>query len=422
MVVAATGTLHPPGETIAFQDKKWLRHAARVVLAGGILIFVGMLLRRELDNGWAGIFAIGNGKLDIIPLAIAILLVGLTYGKKGLRFAAQIVVIGVVFLYLGRAIHHDWSQITGREWDFSIPWMAVSFIFLFGLYVCHSSGWLLILRRFDHGVKHLPGTFVWSKSLLARYVPGNVLMVVGRIMMIEPFGVPKRISLTTIVYEQSLLATGCATVVSVALPLWPSVRTLSPVIPVIGLPVVWLILLLPPLAITGLHPAVLGKVGNFLLAKTGREPIEEFLPFRTVLAFVLYYCFTWSVAGMGLFSLLRSVTAVGITGLPVVIASVPLAWLLAMIVFVSPSGIGVRELVYASTLAFAFNHEAGVASAFAILARLWQTMIEVSFALVVMTLVKKFYPGSGKEKPEAIEALADEAAEDPAKVSANTVT
>lgn len=367
-----------------------MRHVARVVLVGGILLFIGMFLIRELNQGWTDVFTVGNGKLDIIPLALAIILLGATYGRKGLRLSVQGVLISLVFLYLGSTIHRDWGQITERDWNFSFPWLAMSLALFSGLYITQANGWLLILKRFGHPVPRLPGFYVWSKSLLARYVPGNVLMVVGRVMMIKPYGVPRRISLTSIIYEQALLAAASTTVVSLALPLSPELRAISPLI--------WLLLLIPPLAAAGLHPAVLGRVGNFALRKAGREPIEEFLPIRAVLEFVAYYCMTWTIAGLGLFSLVRAVTMIDFTDLPLVIGSVPLAWLLAMVAFVFPSGLGVRELVYAFTLKKVFGGEDAVAAAFAIMARFWQTMIEIVFVIVIMGLVKKYH-----RKPPPVE-------------------
>ena len=53
-----------------------------------------------------------------------------------------------------------------------------------------------------------------------------------------------------------------------------------------------------------------------------------------------------------------------------------------MLFFISPSGLGVREGVYAVTLDFAFKDDfpddyAGVAAAFAIVIRFWQTLVEI---------------------------------------------
>ena len=46
------------------------------------------------------------------------------------------------------------------------------------------------------------GVSAWARSLLGRYVPGNVLMVVGRAVMAEAHGVPKRVTVAATTYEQ----------------------------------------------------------------------------------------------------------------------------------------------------------------------------------------------------------------------------
>lgn len=300
--------------------------------------------------------------------------------KKLLRLAVQIILIAVVFFFLGRKIYTDWPQIRSYPWQFDMPWLIVSLFFLAGLYIGHAAGWLIILKRFRHPVPFLPGCYVWLKSLLARYVPGNVLMIVGRVIMVEPYGVPKRISLTSVAYEQALLAATAATAISIALPFWPKLQAFS------GL--IWVVLVVPPLAIIGLHPAILGRLGNWVFRKAGRETIEEFLPFLDIIWIFLFYSLFWIVAGFGLFAMARAVTTnIGYADLPIVIASAPLAWLTSVLFFISPSGLGVREGVYAYTLDFAFE-SGGVASAFAILLRFWQTLVEVGFVLIVMGLVK----------------------------------
>lgn len=300
--------------------------------------------------------------------------------KKILRMLLQLVLVGVVFYYLGRNIRAGWPEITNRDWQFDLPWLFLSVVFLGGLYFGHASCWLVILWRFKYPVPVLPGLYVWFKSLLARYVPGNVLMVLGRVVMIEPYGVPKRVSLTSVAYEQVLLAASAATAIATALPFLAELREPSDWI--------WLVMIVPPLAIAGLHPAFLGRVGNWVFRKMGRETIEEFLPFRDIIWIFGYYVIWWVVAGLGLFSMMRTVTHVDYSYLPLVIASAPLAWLVSVLVFISPSGLGVRELIYANVLSSAFGSEAGVASAFAIVIRFWQTLVEIGFVLVVFGLVK----------------------------------
>jgi len=286
---------------------------------------------------------------------------------------------------MGKKIRTDWPEITSRDWQIDIPWLIASVFMLLALYMGHACGWLIILKRFNYPVPFLPGVYVWCKSLLARYIPGNVMMVVGRVVMIEPYGVPKRISLTSVAYEQALLLSSAATVIAVALPFWPKLQNFSTFI--------WLVLIVPPVAVIFLHPAMLRKVGNYLLRKVKREAIEEFLPFRDIVAIFFYYCFFWIISGMGLFAMAQTVTYVEWSTFPIFIASTPLAWLTSVLFFISPSGLGVREGVYAYTLDFAFPDSSGdpslaIASAFAILTRFWQTLVEIAIVAVVMALVK----------------------------------
>lgn len=368
----------------AINNRIWLKITARVVLTAAFIFFLVSLARRLGENGWGDIFDIAGGRMDLAPLGLAFLLMGATWGRKGFQLSLQIVLVAIVFFFLGRAIHDDWSGIQERDWRFEYQWLAASILFLGGTYIGHASGWLLILWRFHHPVPYLPGFYVWSKSLLARYVPGNVLMIVGRMMMIVPYGVPKRISLTSIAYEQALMVGSATTVLAVALPFWETLRDRSPFI--------WLVLIAPPLMIIGMHPAIMGTLGNAVLRRTGREPIEKFLHFWSVIFLFLYYCFFWLIAGLGLFAMVQAVTDVDFGTIPIFIATVPLAWLVSVFSFIFPGGLGVREGVYGVTLTFAFNNEQGVASAFALLARFWQTLIEIVFVLIVMGLVRIRHP------------------------------
>ena len=334
-----------------------------------------------------------------------------THGKKGLRLAAQIFFVLIVFFFLGRKIYSDWGDITARDWQFDFLWLALSVVFFGGLYVGHAGGWLLILWRFHHPVPFIAGAYIWFKSLLARYVPGNVLMVVGRVMMTEPYGVPKRVTLTSVAYEQALLAASATTVLAIALPFWPKLQNFSEVI--------WLVLAVPPLAIIGLHPAVLSRVGNFVFRKLGRETIEVFLPFREIIWVFFYYCLFWIVAGLGLFAMIRTVTWISWVDLPIVIASTSLAWLTSVLFFISPSGLGVREGIYAYTLDYVFLDSNGepsvaIASAFAILCRFWQTLVELLVVLILMVVVKTVHFKNRSQPGEKLSTV-DKAAPDEKK-------
>ena len=66
-------------------------------------------------------------------------------------------------------------------------------------------GYGAIIDRLHHpGPPALVTLSIWARSLLGRYVPGNVLMVLGRVVLSHERGVPRRATLAATVYEQAL--------------------------------------------------------------------------------------------------------------------------------------------------------------------------------------------------------------------------
>lgn len=389
------------GGSIIF-SKRGPRLAAQIILAGAFLVFLALMVARLLNAGAADFFVIKNARDDLLPMAAAAILLGALSGRSHLRLTIQIILIATVFYFLARAIHNDWQGITEYPWSFRLPWLLLSIFFFCCTYIGHSVGWFILLRLFKQKVPFLPAMYVWFKSLIARYVPGNVLMIVGRVVMIKPYGVSRRISLTTVAYEQALLVVSATIVLSIALPFWADLRAISDWI--------WLVLAVPPVAVVVMHPAIMGRLGNLAFRLMGREPIEEFLPLTTVLGMIVYYSLFWVSTGSALFAMARAVTSqIGLADLPIAIASVPLAWLVSVLFFIFPSGLGVREGVYSYTLSFAFESEGG-AVAFAILARFLQTLIEISIVFISMGIIKLWYEKREHgviETPEAV-ALDDD--------------
>ena len=77
----------------------------------------------------------------------------------------------------------------------------------------------------------------WGQPLLARYVPGSVLYVLGRVLLSERAGVPRRMTVASIVYEQAISATSAIVVAAYFLINHPDLQ---------GQPLRWAVLLLIP--------------------------------------------------------------------------------------------------------------------------------------------------------------------------------
>jgi uncharacterized membrane protein YbhN (UPF0104 family) len=218
---------------------------------------------------------------------------------------------------------------------------------------------------------------VWSQAMLARYVPGNVMMVAGRVVLGREAGVAPRISLAATVYEQVFLV-GLAAVASVGLLLYVGDLGQGPWL--------WLVAAVP-FGLVVLHPRMFDPMSNAVFRRFHREPMEAFLSLRGVGQLAGVFAIAQIFLGVGVWAIVCAlVGAKG--GSPLVVgAGFMLSFVVSMLVFVVPSGLGVRDAIFA--LVLARHLPGGVAIAAAVAVRLVMTLTEVAFVAVVSALERR---------------------------------
>ena len=102
---------------------------------------------------------------------------------------------------------------------------------------------------------------VWARSLLGRYVPGNVLMVASRLVLGQEAGIPRKVSLAASVYEQALSLGAAAACGLVLLAVYGADG--------IG-PAAWLVAIVPA-GLLVLDPRLFGRLSTWALGRAGRE-------------------------------------------------------------------------------------------------------------------------------------------------------
>src|SRR5439155_9503550 len=117
------------------------------------------------------------------------------------RFALQWGIAAVIFGFLIWFVVRQWSKLPDFHWRFAPGWLAVSAVAVASFYFLQGEYWRVILHALGEDIPSRKGRSVWGKSILARYVPTNALMVVGRVVMAERYGVTRRVCLASIVYE-----------------------------------------------------------------------------------------------------------------------------------------------------------------------------------------------------------------------------
>lgn len=303
--------------------------------------------------------------------------------SKRVRLAIQVGIAVVIFGFLVLTVVNQWSEIQDKGVHFHVLWLIPAFFFLGLFYALSALGWDLILRFLGYRLGIGRAQVAWGQPLLARYVPGSVLYVLGRVLLSERAGVKRRVTIASMVYEQAISATSAIAFAAYFLIDHPDLQ---------GQPLRWAVLLVLPVAIVLLHPRVFGPLANRVLRAFGREPLPEVISLRGVLTLIAYYLVVWGVVSLGMYSVARSVTTIPFTLDEVLTAGSAQAvgYVAALVTLVAPAGLGIRDAAFAWAVKGAVpGNSFAVGSLIAIAVRFVLTAVELIFVGLVTALGKR---------------------------------
>lgn len=301
--------------------------------------------------------------------------------SKGLRLALQLGIAILVFGFLVLTVVGQWSEIQDKGVHFHVLWLVPATAVLLVFFCLNALGWDLLLRFLGYRLGAGRAQVAWGQPLLARYVPGSVLFVLGRVLLSERAGVPRRLTLASIVYEQALQMTSAVIVSAYFLIDHPDLQ---------GEPLRWGVLALIPLALFLLQPRVFGPLADRVLKAFGRDPLPATMPMRGVLAVLVFYTLNWAVVAVGLYCVARSVSTISAGDIPVVGAAQAFGYFAAVATLVAPAGLGVRDAAFAWALKVAVpGNSFAVASLIAIAVRAVLTVVELIYVAGVTALGRR---------------------------------
>lgn len=329
--------------------------------------------------------------------------------SRKLRLAVQIGLVVVIFGFLVLTVVDQWSEIQSEGVHFHVGWLIPAIVILPVFYVFSAYGWDLILRFLGCPIGFGRAQVAWGQPLLARYVPGSVLYVLGRVLLSERAGIPRRITIASIVYEQAISATSAVIVASYFIIRHPDLQ---------GQPLRWGVLLLIPAAIALLHPRVFGPLANRALRAFGREPLPDVISLRSVIALIAFYSFNWVVVALGIYCVARSVTFVPFDDLLLVGSAQAIGYFAALVSLVAPAGLGVKDAAFAWAVKAALpGRSFALASLVAIAVRGVMTVAELIYVGVVTALGRRegwsVHTGILHPSPEEEAAGAEAGAQSP---------
>ena len=284
---------------------------------------------------------------------------------------ATIVLITLLFALLFYELAKTWKRIPFEKLHFDPVHLLLSYGLLFVSSACGIEGWRRILKTSGEKVTFRQAFRLIGRTILAKYLPGKFWFVVGRVYLgkAEAFS-QQRVAVASVFEEVLLLLSAGLMLILIELPLLVSQFTylLVTLITVMG----GGLLLLHPRVIQGL----LGVVMRVLK----RNPVQVGGRYRDYLGITLVYLLGWLAQGMGFFFLCRMIYPLPWTSVSSVVGAYTLSWVVGLLAFFVPGGLGIREGTLSVALGGLLTGPLSIL--LSLVSRLWITLYELLFAVI----------------------------------------
>lgn len=250
-----------------------------------------------------------------------------------------------IFTIMIDPLQKNWPLVKERAQEFSIVrFFIASVMFAMFLFFFRAMSWWRVLKGFGFKLPRAAATRIWSTSELARYLPGAIWQVVGRVYLIKPYGVSGSICSTTQILEVCVFLFSNVLLASLCL-LWFGAK-----IDETARPWLYTAMALVPLLGLLLHPKIFYAIVNKVLTRLGKPKIVKRLRgYKLIkLLFIVTLGLLWQTAA--LYVITEPVLHLKPDWWWAIAGSYCLGWMAGFLAFWAPGGIGVRELVFVATL------------------------------------------------------------------------
>jgi hypothetical protein len=265
--------------------------------------------------------------------------------KPWLKRVFALTITITIFMIMIRPLQENWPAVKEQAQSFSIVRFGIaSVMFALFLFAFRAMSWRRVLKGFGHKLPRAAAARIFATSELARYLPGAIWQVVGRVYLVKPYGVNGAVCSTTQVLELCVFLFANVLVASVCL-LWYGAK-----IDANARVYLYMAMALVPALGLLLHPKIFYTIANKILGLIRREPIRKRLR-----GWKLIKLLGWVIIGLLWQSIAVYLITQPVLGLKpdwwwVVAGSYCLAWTAGFLAFWAPGGIGVREIVFVAAL------------------------------------------------------------------------
>lgn len=260
----------------------------------------------------------------------------------------RVLTVGItllIFVKMLGPLHDNWPTAQAQLAEMSMMWfLAASVMFASFLLVFRALVWRRIVKSFGYKLPYGASVRIWSTSELARYLPGAIWQVIGRVMLVKPYGVPGSVCSTTQILELCIFLMANV-LLAVSCWLYYGAKEITAARQ-------WFFIamgLVPLLALL-LHPRVFYTIVNGVITRLGKPAIVRRLRGKELVCVL-----GWTLLGllwqsMAVYLIARGPLGLKIDWLWIIAGAYSLAWCAGFLAFWAPGGFGVRELIFVTAM------------------------------------------------------------------------
>ncbi len=285
--------------------------------------------------------------------------------------------VAIVAFFLYKIHDYNWRILAAdaARWNYWL--LAVAFLGFILQELSYGLIWQEVLKRLGYRLDLRVCLRIYLASEFVRYIPGNVWHVLTRVLWTGKYGIPQPLAFASMTVELITKLAAGALVFALSLLFWGSAAALgsllhgSRILVLGGVSFIALLVLL--------HPRILGGLLNTALRLLKRDPVVLTLRYSDILFVTLAWCASWMVAGCAFYIIVLALwPATPLAALPVCVGIYAIAWDFGFVTFITPSGLGFRELAIGVLFALALPFvPVGLVAVIALLSRVISTLAEL---------------------------------------------
>lgn len=287
--------------------------------------------------------------------------------KKLLRFFLGIPLTIIAFLFIGKIFWDGKDQILTSLFSIKPELFLLGILFYSSFFALKSYIWIKILEARGHNPDIRSTIYSYSISEIKRYIPGSIFAFIGRVDTHK--SVPKSETLKGIGIEAALLVLS-ALLISLPAIIFLSLKYFTQFLSIF-------------------YPVAFGFILALTLLFFANKKVSAFL--KKYLDLFFLFVIAWSLYALGSLLILLSLTFIDPANFIAAASIFAFSWLGGYLLFVTPMGLGARELLAVYGLSFFISP--ALSSAIAIITRLAMIIGEL-FYLTVTYAFKELRPSS----------------------------